>query len=159
MGNSTSSYSKSLWFSLLVFQRLYQEELHITIRKSSLFSQQQVWEKFIQQALWWNKRALAMVSEESSSASYCLHLLSLVPPTGSSFTATNNYICNTALLWNFFLILPCMAKLYKLLIITFKIFNFSIIDCNIDFVRQKEEKRQEVGLKNFASNFLVAQLE
>ena len=52
-----------------------------------------------------------------------------------------------------------MAKLYKLLIITFKIFNFSIIDCNIDFVRQKEEKRKEVGLKNFASNFLVAQLE
>lgn len=44
-----------------------------------------------------------------------------------------------------------MAKLYKLLIITFKIFNFSIIDCNIDFVRQKEEKRKEVGLKNFAN--------
>lgn len=52
------------------------------------------------------------------------------------------------------------GKLYKLLIIiTFKIFKFSIIDFNVDFVRQKEEKRKEVGLKNFVSNFLVAQLE
>lgn len=42
------------------------------------------------------------------------------------------------------------GKLYKLLIIiTFKIFKFSIIDFNIDFVRQKEEKRKEVGIEKF----------
>ena len=35
------------------------------------------------------------------------------------------------------------AKYYELfIIITFKIFNFSVIDFNIDSVRQKEEKRK-----------------
>lgn len=70
-----------------------------------------------------------------------LHLLSLVPPIASSFSTTNNYICVTALLWNFFKFM--YAKYYKLfIIITFKTFNFSVIDFNVDFVRQKEEKRK-----------------
>ena len=88
-GSSTSSSSKTLWLSLLVFQRLHQKELHITIRNPSSFSQQQMWEKFIQQTLWCNKRAPAMELEKrgsnTNSASFCSTYQALFNPQAQVF--------------------------------------------------------------------------
>lgn len=123
-GEQSLTTLQNLGWSLSVFGRLYQGELHIAIGNWSSFLQQQLWEKCIPQTWWWSIRVLALEPEEIGS----VPLLPLpAPPTKPLSTqrlTPPTHSCITLLLWFF---KNHYGKIIQLLItVRFKISCFSL---------------------------------